>query len=140
MKQPCRVPGQGFTLVELIVTLVIAAVVASALVSFIGNAITRSHLPLQWFGEAYSLHATMENIASGRTNALTVLSAQVGAEGTRQDNAFGAYNVVHNRFIEFDAASNERSPAATNTVLKITIRGQSGETLTRLFSGGATGS
>jgi prepilin-type N-terminal cleavage/methylation domain-containing protein len=71
------------------------------------------------------------------------LQSQIGAEGSDQNaNYYGRYpdgitytkyTVVKNRFIQFDASGNEIDDATANNILKVTLKNETGETLTSLF-------
>jgi hypothetical protein len=74
---------------------------------------------------------------------LATLQSQIGAEGSDQNtNLYGKnpdgvtytkYTVVKNRFIQFDASGNEIDDATVNKILKVTLKNETGETLTSLF-------
>lgn len=66
---------------------------------------------------------------------LEYLKSQIGAEGSTQDNNYGKYNVVKNRFVKF--VSNEIQPIATGedeNILEVQIKNDEGDTLTTLFT------
>lgn len=66
---------------------------------------------------------------------LEYLKSQIGAEGSTQDNNYGKYNVVRNRFVKF--VSNEIQPIATGedeNILEVQIKNDEGDTLTTLFT------
>ena len=82
----------------------------------------------------------------GRLRALkplATLQSQIGAEGSDQnanyygkspDGTYTKYTVVKNRFIQFDASGNEiDDTTAKNYILKVTLKNETGETLTSLF-------
>ncbi len=56
--------ARGFTLLEVIITIVVAAIVAAMLVPFMGSALTRSHAPLDNLRHAASLHAEMAKVVA----------------------------------------------------------------------------
>lgn len=122
---------RGFTLPEVIVTLVLIALIGVTLIAYMGDALTRSSDPAVRLREAMALRTVMENIQSAHSNNLAVTSAAVGSEGGGQDNAFGQYYVIHNRNIQFTGQTEQ--PGGTN-ILKVTIRNAQGDRLTRLFT------
>ena len=66
---------------------------------------------------------------------LEYLRLQIGSEGSTQDNNYGKYNVVKNRFVKF--VSNVTTPIGTTdpeNVLEVQIRNDDGDTLTTLFT------
>ena len=52
----------GFTLIEFIVALVIASIMAAMAYSFFGSALTQSGIPILRFQKESNLHTVMENI------------------------------------------------------------------------------
>lgn len=54
--------SKGFTLVEIIVTIVIAAIAASMMVTFMGKNITSSSVPVTWVKNQSEVNQAMENI------------------------------------------------------------------------------
>jgi prepilin-type N-terminal cleavage/methylation domain-containing protein len=57
-------PKKGFTLIEVIVTLVVLAIVAAMLAGFFGTSITESSAPVFRLQAAYSLNQTLEKITA----------------------------------------------------------------------------
>ena len=74
MKTQMRKHQAGFTLIEYIVALVIAAIVASMVYTFFGSALTQSSIPISRLKNASNLHKVMENIVAdyNRLNALNL--------------------------------------------------------------------
>lgn len=54
--------SKGFTLIEIIVTIVIAAIAASMMVTFMGKNITSSSVPVTWVKNQSEVNQAMENI------------------------------------------------------------------------------
>ena len=126
----------GFTLIELIITLVMASILAAMFLPYLGRTFARSHLPRIWLQDAYSLQTVMENIISAHTGTLDDLSAAIGTEGSSQANSFGSYDVIHNRFVGFDGGGNETTAPGTNNLLKVSVQNDLGDVLTRVrYSG-----
>ncbi len=125
-----RQGSHGFTLIELIVTLVIAALALAAVIPFLGSVFLRSHEPRLLLHDALDLQMAMEDVVGLHTNGLQQLHQQVGAEGSLFENRF---RVIENRYIAFDGNTESGSPS-TNNLLKITLQNTLGENLTRLFA------
>jgi len=207
--------AQGFTLLEIIITLTVTAVLASMIFTYFGKAFTESVTPITRLKSTAALQRVMENITadynvhpkwrsgtaysntnyviptsfngyyyqctvagtSGSTEPtnwplrsgatvtdgvaspvtwtwggrlrtpipLSTLLTRIGAEGSdqltneygkNQDGTYTKYSVVKNRFTHFangvDQDSDD-SGANANKILKVTLRNESGETLTALF-------
>jgi prepilin-type N-terminal cleavage/methylation domain-containing protein len=78
------------------------------------------------------------------SKSLAALKSQIGDKDSVQNtNLYGKnpdgvtytkYTVVENRFIQFDASGNEIDDATgVNNILKVTLKNETGETLTSLF-------
>lgn len=130
-KKTVRVGRGGFTLLELIAGLLLAAILGLMLVALTHRTVTDSATPAITLTDACNLLAVVENMRADYTNDLGSLSASIGAEGTSQNNRYGEYEVLENSLIGF--TGNSEDDTGTN-VLRITVRGGTGETITRLFS------
>ena len=56
--------NQGFTLIEVIVTFVVAAIMAAMVYTYFGSALTQSSVPISRLQQASNLHQVMENIVT----------------------------------------------------------------------------
>jgi len=191
MKPGAGHSSRGFTLIEIIVTLVIVAVMGTMIYTYLGMAFSQSATPVLQLQKFTDLHRTMENIraayhgnpkwrsgtayavnatviptnpngryytcttagTSGATEpawfrggslsdgtvqwgvasspvVLATLQATIGAEGTDQDNAYGKYYVVTNRFILFNplTGAEQVDSSGKNNILKVTIRNNTEDT------------
>ncbi|RPH48437.1 MAG: prepilin-type N-terminal cleavage/methylation domain-containing protein [Desulfobacteraceae bacterium] len=190
---------RGFTLIEIVVTITIAAVLSTMIFTYFGKVFTESVTPITRLKSSEALQRVMENITadynvypkwrkvtaytsagyviptnfnghyyrssgitsgttepiwpvnnggtvtdntvtwteSGRLRTLLPLSTlqtRIGAEDSDQDNAYGKYHVVRNRFTQFvGSIDQDIDTSGANTILKVTLRNESGETLTVLF-------
>ncbi len=127
----------GFTFIEIIITLVIAAVVGTGLAQYLGTAFTTSAIPIQHLRQAFELQLVMENITDDYENGpstLIELKSSIGSEGSINTNTYGQYTVVENKFIEFNSSKNEQiDTTEPKDLLKVTIKNESG-LITTLFS------
>jgi len=136
MIRNCRgncVRQQGFTLIELIVTLVVFAILATMLVTVMGTSVVNSGQPVFRLQQTMTLQQTMENIRAN-FSAVSDLALLKSAIGTgQQDNAYGTYEVIDNRYVKF-TGHNEAEGGAADGILKVSIKDQgSGLVLTELF-------
>jgi len=131
---------RGFTLIEIIVTLVIVAFLSVILASFYRISFEASSGPVVKITGAHSLKRVMENItAHYRTNpqaaGLLALRTDVGVAGQTYNNAFGQYTVVNNKFIKFvNRLETDIQTGDPQNLLKITVSNNLGEILTAVFS------
>ncbi len=122
--------GYGFTLLEVVVAIVLSAVALAVVVPLLGRVFLHSHEPRSLLREAFDLHAAMESLVAWKHNrTLDQMQAIAGAEGSQYEGLM----VVHNRYIAFTGYTEGGAPV-TNNLLKITLRNNLGEALTRLFS------
>lgn len=132
----------GFTLLEIIAVILITAVLGALLFQYFGQSFTHSSAPIERLQDALQLQQVMENITedyerSAKTSAFLEgsLKNSIGMEGTDQDNAYGQYHVVQNRFIKFTAGSEAASTGADpKDILKVRIRNELDETIAVLFT------
>ncbi len=133
---------EGFTLIEIILTLVIAAVVGTGLVQYMGSALTKSSIPIQRLRQAHELQQVMENITA---DYLENVRRRVPSDlndlrlRIKEDDPllYGtSYTVDVNKFIKFTSQENPQESGELpnkKNLLKVTINKASGETLTTLF-------
>lgn len=144
MKLSDKHSNSGFTLLEIIVTLTMAAIVGALMYQYSGTILTNSALPLTQIGRALSLQKVMENVfADYKTNYSTNLigiQSKIGTEGTSQDNSYGQYAVVDNHCISFNGTAPSFSESGTvdtnctNDILKVTVKNNLGEKLSVLLT------
>ncbi len=128
----------GFTLIEIIITLVISGILGSLLYSYFGTSFTASSNPVVRLKKAFNLQQIMENVTAdyrkNYTTNLAPLKTNIGAENSNQNNSYGQYYVINNRFIMFTSQSEAVDNTGANNLLKVTIKSDPGETLTVVFS------
>jgi prepilin-type N-terminal cleavage/methylation domain-containing protein len=146
MKKGCLNQNSGFTLIELVATIVMAGIVMMMIVPYFQSGITNSHRPAQWLQNTMSIQRVMESINGAygsildkNTTALQTLSNNIGSEGSSFNNQFGAYTVLENRYITFKHNGDEHDgdeEAGGTGVLKVTLCSTStpGHQLTQLFT------
>lgn len=137
-----RTKTSGFTLIEVVITLVVVSVLITMVYTFFGSSFTNSAAPITRMGDSLKLQTVIENItadylASAKTiAALATLKTSTGAEGSVQNNNYGQYTVVDNHYIKFVSnAEALTSGADPLNLLKVTLKYSSGETLTALYYG-----
>ena len=136
MKETLCRKRSGFTLVEVIVALMLVSVLAAMMMTFISQSLNQVNRPRETLDAVLSLQSVMESVVARHEllGDLSDLSAEVGSESSSASNNFGVYQVQHNRFVTFDGGKAEIS-STNNSLLKISIRNDLGETVTRLFTG-----
>ncbi|MGD0281724.1 MAG: prepilin-type N-terminal cleavage/methylation domain-containing protein [Dissulfurispiraceae bacterium] len=144
--QPLPASLSGFTLIEVIITIVVAAVLATMLYSYFNTAITQSSTPATRMVTALQSQTVMENItadwmaSSQNTSYLTSLSINIGPEGSSNGTAnYGQYKVIDNHFITWNSSNNDVKTGASNC-LKVSVQDSLGETLTEIYAAQNIGS
>lgn len=126
----------GFTLIEVIITLMIAAILGVVMYEYLGSSLVRSSEPFVRLTKSFSLRQVVENVSAdykqNYIQNLPGLKTKLGVEGSQQTNGYGVYTVVYNRYITFDAG-NAETTATAEKVLKVTIKNDQNETITMLF-------
>jgi len=124
----------GFTLVELIVTIMVAAILGVMFVQVMETGLTGSVEPLTRTQHMFEINGAMENITRDYNNtSLETLKIHV-QDGNVEGNVpyFGPYTVVHNNYINFQNGIEEDSLDGTLKVIISDINGE--QRLTALFA------
>ena len=126
----------GFTLIEIIITLVIAAIVGTGLAQYLGTAFSTSAIPIQHIRQAFELQQVMENITADYENdptALTGLQSKINENDYDNDNQH--YTVEENKFVKFvnEIEKDDDTDPKNLNLLKVIIKNESG-IITTLFT------
>ncbi len=132
MRQPAIRTRRGFTLIEVIITILLSALAMGAVVPLLGPVFMRSHEGPALLRDALDLHTAMENLSARQeTDSLVQIQSAVGSEGSLYQ---GRFPVVHNRFVTFTGSTEGGTPT-TNNLLRVTLgSAQTSERLTRHFA------
>lgn len=134
--------SSGFTLLEVIITLTVGALLMAVIIPYLGTFVTKSSEPLVNLRNTLLIHQTMENMTADyrsqkANNSLNLIALQsgIGGEGTDRSNDYGDYHVVENLFVLFDGTDQESAAGGAQHILKVTIRPLTfGATFTTLFT------
>jgi prepilin-type N-terminal cleavage/methylation domain-containing protein len=123
----------GFTLIEVIVSLIVASILGAMLVTFMGSNVVQSVNPVLLAQNGAYLNQIVENIGadykylmSTSTTPLATFISRLGSEGTSQSyyaDGSHPYTVASNHRISFPSGSpaTEQADNAGKT-LKVTIQ------------------
>ncbi|MEW6264532.1 MAG: prepilin-type N-terminal cleavage/methylation domain-containing protein [Thermodesulfobacteriota bacterium] len=141
---------RGFTLIEVIVTLVLVALLGTAVYSFFfSDAFMESMAPISRLQTTGELHTVMENIsaryaAAGSASSFLndLYSRGTGASSLAGTDYLsgvsgGPYQLVENLWIAFDVNNNQiPDPGGLyfQRMLKITVQDNLGQTLSTIFT------
>ena len=123
---------KGFTLIEVIVTLLIAAILGTFLVTFMGTAVTKSGEPVARSKQLYELQQVMENIKStyltmaDATDALTRLNAFITGSPVSSSYTIVTKSISFNQdasgnYTESGSVCPGLGSSGSNCVLKVTV-------------------
>lgn len=130
----------GFTLLEVIVVLVVASILGSLLVEFMGTSVIRSGNPLVMVQSEFSLNEVMEKMTADykkliaeNATPLTTFKTYVENGNVASNTPYYGQYTVTTKYITFDVNNTENASASGDKVLKVTISDH-GQTLTALFT------
>ncbi|HON60179.1 MAG TPA: type II secretion system protein [Smithella sp.] len=132
--------SKGFTLLEVILAIVVAAILGAMLVQFMGTGVMQSVNPIFMVQNGSYLNSIMENIGADYRRLMTTSSSpltDLNQRLTTNPSLYGAgFDVVTKRFDFPSGAGNVTEPAAASAsgkVLKVTVT-YNGMSLTSLFT------
>jgi prepilin-type N-terminal cleavage/methylation domain-containing protein len=137
MKRSGRQNNKGFTLIESIIAIVAAAILATMIFTYSGTSLTKSAQPLIQSKASMDLEKVMENILADYNKYfkkdLVALQTKIGTPGAGPITTnYGTYILVDNDF--YVVAVRDPPLAEDNKILRVTIKNDLGETLTILLT------
>ncbi len=133
---PTRSDESGFTLVEIIVTLTVTAILSVMLVQFMGTSISRSAEPIVSMKEGMTLQSIFESMNADYKQLLLTEPTPLEIFKTRVETAglYGTYALTDSKYVLFDGNQVE-VPCNTPDcrILKVTIS-MGDHSLTSLFT------
>jgi len=138
---------EGFTLIEIIVTIIVAAILGAMFLQVMETNVTGSVEPLTRVKDVYALNEVMERITAdykrllSEENTLETIKATIGTTGTDvTSGVYGTYSVRYNDYIKFSGPDSEGlyreevdDGSGGKKVLKVTLS-VSDQQLTSLFT------
>ena len=136
----CNGDNNGFTLIEVIVTIIISAIASVLLMQFMGGNMERSLAPLLRVDDSYRLTAAMENITAHYKRLLLTDATPLDTldSDIRNGNVvsntpyFGEYDATTPRYVEFSGGV-EASCSVNCRILRVDLQ-QGEHRLTALFT------
>ncbi len=115
--------SRGFTLIEVIVTLVISSILGAMLVQFMGTNLTGSIKPVLRTQDTLALQQVMENIVIDYNKLMVTDSAPLATLRTHietNSEGYGSYSIVTNTYVTYDNDTGTEMAGGTG-ILKVTI-------------------
>jgi len=135
-----KLDQKGFTLIEIIITLVVAAILGTILVQFMGTSLTRSAEPVIMVQEGFSLSEVLEKMTAHYkyllatdSNPLTNFKDDI-ENGNAAANSpyFGDYS-IQTAYITFSGGNEAPDTSGDNRILKVIIK-KGDQSLASLFT------
>lgn len=138
------IKNDGFTLIEVIISLIVVSILGTMLVSFIGSTVMQSPKPVILAQNGAYLNHIIENMGADykylmatKDEPMEKFISNVGEEGSRQTlyaDASHPYTVVNRHRISFPEGSNVTEQTDNNgKILKVTLQYQN-LSVTTLFT------
>jgi len=124
---------KGFTLLEVIVTIIVAAIMGTMLVQFMGTSMIWSTKPVTQVQKAFSLKEVMDKITADHKKLLAEDSTPLATLKTNiENNNYGTYS-SQTGYIRFTGGNEVVDGTGANRILKAKIT-SGDQTLTTLFT------
>ena len=135
-----RCKYKGFTLLEVVITLVVAAILATILMQFMGTSLSRSAEPLVMVQEGLAMSEVMEKMTADYKKLLATASMPLETFKSHVENGniagntpyFGNYD-IDAQYISFSGGTEVDDTSGENRILRIII-GSGDQTLVALFT------
>lgn len=135
-----RTGQRGFTLLEILITVIVAGILAAMFVEFMGTSMIRSAEPLISAKEGFSLSEVMEKMTADYKFLLTTDITPLQTFKTHVENGnvvandpyFGEYT-PQTQYIDFQGGSEVVDTSGDNRTLKVTLT-HGDQTLVALFT------
>ena len=134
--------NQGFTLLEVVITLIVGSILGAILVQFMGTSMKNSFQPVLMVQDGCGVYEIMEkmnayykyNLLTSEVNPLEDFKTAVdnGDDPVASDPFFGIYAST-TEYIVFDNSDHEVPDATELRILKVKIT-HGGQSLTALFT------
>jgi prepilin-type N-terminal cleavage/methylation domain-containing protein len=122
-------PQAGFTLIEVIVSIVVGAIMGVILLSYLGTQLTQSGDPINIARSEGAAEMWMERIISDYVQEMNTPVSYATALATifARDYTTGIYNMpasvtLTRTYVTYDAGGNEVAAGGTSTNLKVTVQ------------------
>lgn len=133
-KQSCAT-NSGLTLIEIIITLVIASILGVVVFQYLGSTMVRSSDPIFRLKKSLTLQQVAENITVDykRNFSADLAGLKLKIENP-STSGYGNYTVVTSKYIKFSNFQEiDETDSNIKKILKVTIKNDQNETLTMLF-------
>lgn len=135
---------RGLTILEIIVTIVIAAILGTVLVQVMSTSLTRSSIPITLLQNTYSISQIIEEMTADyeelydeneREYDISTLKTYI-ENGNVSSNTpyYGPYSLDYIDYIKFDASYNEIADASGDDIILKAIISANNQSITVLFT------
>jgi prepilin-type N-terminal cleavage/methylation domain-containing protein len=111
----------GFTLIEVIVSLVVAGILGTFLISFLGTGVTKSSVPVLWVKTQYELSEVMDKITADYRVAVSDEAFDINDFKDQIDADYTEY-VTSTSFTDFSwNGANYEESGTDGNIMKVTL-------------------
>jgi len=120
---------EGFTLLEVIITLIIASIMGSMLITMTGGAVTRSTQPVIQTAEINTMNSVADSVARAyrELGSTSDLQTEIG------NGTFNAAGITVTANLTGYGTGSSPSEGASNEFLKVTVTGSTGLSYDLIF-------
>ncbi len=135
----------GLTILEIIVTIVVAAILGTVLVQVMSTSLTRSSVPITLLQNTYSINQIIEEMTADyeelyenvneKEYDISTLKTYI-ENGNVSSNTpyYGPYSLDYIDYIKFDASYNEIADASGDDIILKAIISANNQSITVLFT------
>jgi prepilin-type N-terminal cleavage/methylation domain-containing protein len=128
-----RIDHDGFTLLEITITIILAAILGTILFQFMGSVLTNSGESVIKVQDGFELSAVMERITADYRELISQDTDPLGTLKTRIDaGLYGTYAGTTS-WVTFNGTNEDDDTSGDHHVLKVTVS-IGGQSLTSLFT------
>ncbi len=136
---------RGLTILEIIVTIVVAAILGTVLVQVLSTSLTRSSVPITLLQDTYSINQIIEEMTADYEDLyenvnekeydISTLKTYI-ENGNVSSNTpyYGPYSLDYIDYIKFDASYNEIADASGDDIILKAIISANNQSITVLFT------
>jgi type II secretory pathway pseudopilin PulG len=136
---------RGLTILEIIVTIVVAAILGTVLVRVMSTGLTRSSVPITLLQNTYSINQIIEEMTADyeelyenvneKEYDISTLKTYIENGNVSSNTPFyGPYSLDYIDYIKFDASYNEIADASGDDIILKAIISANNQSITVLFT------
>jgi len=113
--------NRGFTLIEVIVTLVVASILGVIVFTFMGTSVTQSSIPVIWTKNQYEMFEVMDKITADYRNAVGSTTFDLSSFKAEIEETYSSYNIKAQYTNFIYSGTNYAESGSDTNILKVTV-------------------